>query len=93
MNFGLGFWIWLAVLVIAAFSFHLATCLGGRYRKLHAGILVWVMMALVAIAFWASGWKVGLGALVSAFVIGAIVQVPAEYLARRLMRPSRGDDR
>jgi len=84
---------WVIPLVIVTFLWTLNDFLRGRGKELISGVLALLTFALCGVAFIVSGWLVGLIALVSSFVLGALFRYPALLIAKRLIKyPDHGAD-
>lgn len=44
----------------------------GRLLTIGQGMVTIIMLALVGVAFWLFGWKIGVGALLFSFVVGVL---------------------
>jgi len=69
-----------------AFLWTLNEYLQGRLKEVASGIFTLLILVFVAIAFVISGWIVGIGALVGAFVLVIILRPVALAVARRIIR-------
>lgn len=87
-------WVWLIPWVVLVFLWTLNEFLRGRQKELIAGVLSTAMFGFVVVAFFVSGWKVGLGALLGSFVLSALFRPVALRVARKLIdAPDLGFDR
>jgi len=85
---------WALPLVTVVFLWTLNEFLRGRSKELISSVLAILVFGLVGLAFLVSGWKIGLIALVGAFVLGSLFRGPALALARRMLEfPDLGVDR
>jgi hypothetical protein len=79
-------WLWWAVpLILAVFLWTLNEFLRGSLKEVTSGVLALLMFLLVGVAFFISGWKIGIGALVGALVLVNLLRPLALGLARRLI--------
>ena len=87
-------WLWWAIpLIVAVFLWTLNEFLRGLRKETTSGVLATLIFVLVGMAFFISGWKIGIGALVGAFALGNLLRPVALTLARRLMaHPDLGFD-
>jgi len=87
-------WLWWAIpLIVAVFLWTLNEFLRGRLKEITSGVLAILIFALVGMAFYISGWKIGIGALVGAFALSNLLRPIALTLARRLIAyPDLGFD-
>lgn len=85
-------WLWWAVpLIVVVFLWTLNEFFRGRSKEITSGVLALLVFLLVAIASFISGWKIGVGALVGAFVLSNLFRPLALMLAKRLiMYPDLG---
>ena len=88
-------WIWWATpLILVVFLWTLNEFLNGRLKEVISGVLAILIFALVATAFFVSGWKIGIVALVGAFVLANLLRPVALAVARRLISyPDLGFDK
>ena len=76
---------WAVPLILVVFVWTLNEFLRGRLKEVTSGVLAVLIFLLVGVAFFISGWKIGIGALVGAFVLGNLLRPLALALARRLI--------
>ena len=88
--------IWLAwaiPLIVVIFLWTLNEFLRGRLKEIISGVLAFLIFALCIVAFFVSGWLIGLAALVGSFILGALLHYPASLIARKLIKyPDLGAD-
>jgi hypothetical protein len=79
-------WHWWAVPpILVVFLWTLNEFLRGHLKEVTSGVLAILIFALVATAFVVSGWKVGIGALIGAFLLANLLRPAALAVARRLI--------
>lgn len=84
---------WALPLILVVFLWALNEFLRGRLKQIISGVLALLIFVLVGMAFFISGWKIGIGALVGAFALGNLLRPLALALARRLVaHPDLGFD-
>lgn len=85
---------WAVPLAVVVFLWTLNEFLRGQLKEVASGVLALLAFAFVALAFFISGWKWGIAALIGAFALANIFRPPALALARRLIRyPDLGVER
>ncbi|MFN0277647.1 MAG: hypothetical protein ACKVRN_03490 [Pyrinomonadaceae bacterium] len=77
---------WAIPLVIVVFLWSLNEFMRGKLSQILSGVLALIIISLVIVAFFVSGWKFGLGALFSAFVLGALLNYPAGIIASKFFK-------
>jgi hypothetical protein len=87
-------WVWWAIpLILAVFLWTLNEFLRGRLKEVISGVLALIIFLFVGIAFFISGWKIGVAALIGAFALSNLMRPLALMLARRLItHPDLGFD-
>ncbi len=78
--------IWAIPLVIIVFLWSLNEFMRGKLTQIVSGILALTIFLLVVVAFVFSGWLFGLGALIGAFVFGALFHYPAGIIASKFIK-------
>lgn len=84
---------WAMPLILVIWLWALNEFLRGRLKEIISGVLALLIFVLVGMAFFISGWKIGVAALVGAFALGSLLRPLALTLARRLVaHPNLGFD-
>ena len=85
--------MWAVPLIVIVFLWTLNEFLHGKLKTAISGVLAILVFALCAIAFFLSGWLIGLFAMVGSFVLAALFRNPALWVARKLVDyPDLGAD-
>ncbi len=87
----MGIVIWAIVLAGFVFLFCINERLHGRLKEVNGGVLAFVIFGMCVVAVYLWGWLAGMGALIGAFALGALLDDPSLWIARKVTRyPDRG---
>jgi hypothetical protein len=73
---------WAIPLIIIIIIWTINEFLRGRSKELIRGVLALFIFALCIVAFFVSGWIIGLLAFIGSFVLGALIRYPASLIAK-----------
>lgn len=77
---------WAVPLVVVIFLWTLNEFLRGRFKDILSGVLALLIFGLCIVAFFVSGWIIGLVALIGSFVLGALFRYPAFQVAKKIVK-------
>jgi hypothetical protein len=87
----MGFAVWAIVLAGIVFLFSINERLHGRLKQVIGGVLAIAIFGMCGVAVYLWGWLTGMGALIGAFALGALLDNPSLWVAKKLTRyPDRG---
>ncbi|MBC8030989.1 MAG: hypothetical protein H7Z16_12825 [Pyrinomonadaceae bacterium] len=77
--------VWAVPLVVIVFLWTLNEFLQGRLKAQISGVLAILIFGLCGMAYFLSGWLVGVLALIGSFALAALFRAPALWTARKLV--------
>lgn len=77
---------WAIPLIVVIFVWTLNEFLRGRLKEVISGVSALLIFALCIVAFFVSGWIIGLVALIGSFALAALFRYPAFLIAKKLVK-------